>query len=404
MKKYKSKSKTKPKNNYNKKKGGKSFLNYIVGNVPGPLIPDNIKQNISLGKKDELLNEYELMQKNAETNFNRSKDENKEYNVEVDRNIERRYKFVRFILLPIIDYLTKFFKFLYDILKYLFRYVFKTGGSLYTEGKRFLASLGSIFTDKKGSLFTLIIFIIFVIILILIIFNFFNTNKSKRTDNTKNNLFKFDSSVRPQNVYNMLSEQVLNLIPEEYRYQFNGFRFTLNRVFGNDIISNDIDSINRENINTGRYDGIYHIKKENTNYVNSILEPKSAKFNININDYQNSDYFKLPKDLREKYFNTSSNIITIPPEYNNNLGKYIYKISNAYYGDDINNKIPQNDMPFEDVQINDINYLKIRNIPIEKNIFSEKDNINNDIFQQKLLIYKDNKYVYPEDYIQKKIN
>jgi len=415
MKKYKSNnnSKSKSKNKFNiNKKGGKSFLKNIVGEVPGPFISDNIKQNVSLGKKEELLNEYEIIKENALNNYNRSKEDNIEYNNETDKKYDRTIKYINVIWIPILIQIKEFLTSLKDFVLLYFNKSLEYGGKslsfIYIEVRNFSKGIIETLTEKKGTALTLIIFIIFMIILILLVFGFFNTNKNKRTDNlNQNDIFNFNNSIKQQNMFGMISEQALNLIPEEYRYQFNGFRNSLNKIFGNDIISNNIESINRETINKGRYDGIYHIKKDNENnrnHVESILQPKDVKFNININDYPNSDYFKLPKDLRENYFNTSSNIITIPPIYNNNSGKYIYKISNGYYGDDKDNKIKPELSPFEDIEINNMNYLKIRNIPLEKNIFSEKDNINTDIFKEKLLIYKDNKYIYPDEYIEKKIN
>jgi len=387
-----------------KKTGGNNLLKSVIGNIAGPIIVDNIKNVVELGKKKELLDEYKLKKDDAEKNYTRITDL---YNKEQISNDKGKYLswLKTTVTYPIYIYqIWNTFKSilsgLWELIKYSITLIKEFGGLL-LKG---LGKLIHILFDSQGALLSVLIFIIILVIIILAILGFFNNKENKFDYNKSYNSIKNNISLSKPSPYSLLGEQISNIVPEKYRLQFNNFRNSFNKLFGNDLIGTSINNQIRDTISNGRYDSIYHIKKnENETKIYLITQPNNIKLNIDINNYPDSDYFKLPEDLR-KIYNPKNNTITIPPSINNTNGKYIYKFENAYYGSNIENKVNINNSPFIDIQTNNENYYKANNIPIDDFIFSDKDNINPSILKEKMFSFENGKYVYPVDYINKKIN
>ena len=193
------------------------------------------------------------------------------------------------------------------------------------------------------------------------------------------------------------------MIPDKYRVQLTSLRNTFNRTIGNDTIGKSANNIIRETITTGRNDGIYHIKYDiNDDKTYSILKPSNLEFSVNSRDYPNIDLYKLPAKIQELY----NYGISIEPTEDEN-GKYVYIAENAKYKDyikdsSLNNKSVEYEInPFK----TDNNFLNIIKHPINSPgySFNINDNVNPEIFKEKLLNNKDNIYTYQEDYIKKKI-
>ena len=184
---------------------------------------------------------------------------------------------------------------------------------------------------------------------------------------------------------------------DRFNFSFNIFKNNFNKMLGNDVIGNSIDNQLRETINDGRWDGIYHVNKDkNENKIYSIVKPKPITLNIDINEYPDSDYFKLPKTIREQIYNNS--IITIPLWLNPATRHYSYKFKEAYYGDIKANRV---EFPlFVDVAEN---YHTANDISLDEFTFTEGDNINKDVLASKMIKKTSNTIEYPMDYINNKI-
>ena len=98
------------------------------------------------------------------------------------------------------------------------------------------------------------------------------------------------------------------------------------RISPEKLISKDRNKTNRETIEEGRNDSILHIKYKNNNAnTYSSLKPNDVEWKINIEDYPNSDFFKLPEKIQDLYKN--NNKIIIPTETEN--GRYVNKLQNV---------------------------------------------------------------------------
>jgi hypothetical protein len=137
-------------------------------------------------------------------------------------------------------------------------------------------------------------------------------------------------------------------VPERYQTNFTAFKNSFNKTLGNDLTANSRNKYNRENIgNKGRYDGIYHIKNDNRDNIFSTIKPGDIKWDLEINNYKNTDFFKLPSNIQDIYNKPEYTSVNIPVITEN--GTYIYKLdNNAYYGNNPAKKIKIENFPYTD--------------------------------------------------------
>ncbi len=51
------------------KKGGNTIISNIIGDKPGPFIPENIKNEMDLGNKEAIINKYKRLKDDAEIEY-----------------------------------------------------------------------------------------------------------------------------------------------------------------------------------------------------------------------------------------------------------------------------------------------------------------------------------------------
>jgi hypothetical protein len=135
-----------------------------------------------------------------------------------------------------------------------------------------------------------------------------------------------------------------SLLPNSYKMGFSSISNSLTYITtGKNQFDEYLDD--RDDINTGRSDNIFHvnitnigtianISKDNTY---SIIEPKDVILEFNENLYYNSDYNKINKNIKKEINYPIKCAIPIIP---NSLGKYSLNIDNIKYYDSNNALIP----------------------------------------------------------------
>lgn len=381
-------------------KGGESLLDKITGKVEGSLITDNIENAVSLKKKEELISEYKRRKEIAEKQALDTKlaydEREKNLQLEYDRNLKRNelnfkkndaaYKNIGSAIKwgsygagNLVMFLIKFIA---DLFITIFKYVAK-----------FIIAL----SKSNSPIIKTICLIIVIMIILMLIFSALGLAKpANKFDFKKPTSTDIFTDTNMPNMGDYMNMNFTDFSFNNFMSSFSIFKNYFSKMFGNDTIAYSIDNQLRETINVGRWDGIYHVKPNNDdNHVYSIIKPKDITFNVNINNYPGSDYFKLPKVIRNSIFDTTKNI-TIPNTFNK-TGRYSYHFSNAYID------VKENHVKYPLFVDDSENYHIINDVSIDDLIFTDSDNINKDVLVSKMFTYKDNKFVYPMDYINNKI-
>jgi len=423
--------------NKNKKKGGAAFISNIIGDKTGYFIPENIPVEVEQGNKEAILNKYRLKKEDAEKEYIKIKELKDDLEKKDTELADRNFKFIVNILGPflskLINYIGIIFNFLYKIgLKFA-----KLAYQAFIEFKNLLWSLKTIISDlihSRGIVILVVVIIIIVIVLVSLLFSGTLAQTNPIFKDATNKVISFKQDLAPESPYGILARQLQQIfpIPDEYLQQFNGFKNSFSKFFGKDNIKDDIDSEDRKTITTGRYDGILHIKKDNSssdNYIYSVVKPKPIIVSINMDNYKNSDYNKLPAAIKTKNYNIDNYNIYIPVKTTSI--KYSYDMENAYYTS--NTTIPTTGEPYKIKSINigtitpfitsNIVKSSVRNEETKENIaksintiyninqisiddkyvFSDKNNLSASILKTKLFDYKSGAYNYPMDYINGEI-
>jgi hypothetical protein len=133
-----------------------------------------------------------------------------------------------------------------------------------------------------------------------------------------------------------MQDKMSSMIPNSFKYKWSSFYNSASHMVTG---KNKYDSYlkERQEIDTGRCDDIFHINFINTTNdyqmerTYSIIAPKNVILKYNDNLYNDSDYNRIDSNIKElvqKYHSTC--IIPIKP--NENTGKYELKLnSNVYY-------------------------------------------------------------------------
>lgn len=410
------------------KKGGAAFISNIIGDKTGYFIPENIPIEVEKGNKEAILTKYRLKKEDALDEYNKIKELKDNLDKEDNYWYNRNLKFYATIIGP---FLSKLINYIGIIFNFLYKLLLKFGKLLsyiFSEFKNIIWSIKTIISDLIHSRGVIIVFIVFIIIIITIISLLFGGKFGQSNPIFKdatNKVISFKTDIAPESPYGLLTKQLQQIfpVPDEYLQQFNSFKNSFSKFFGKDNIKDDIDTENRKTITTGRYDGILHIKKDNENsdnYIYSIVKPKAILVSVNMDNYRNSDYNKLPTAIKnlEKY-NINNYKIYIP--VNSNNIKYFYDIEKSYYtnttsisstppinikGINIGNTTPFITSNLEGDSIKSVNTIyNINQIPIDdKYVFSDKNNLSASILKTKLFDYTSGSYNYPMDYINGEID
>lgn len=386
------------------KRGGASVLEKVPftnffknANKKGIYIADDIDYNLRQGKKKDLIKKYEDYLNEAKEDVIIAKDEDNRKNEyeriqnERDKNTleERKFRYEKI-------------KYIINIIKNIFVYIislflnilgkfgtfldkfFKTGSKIITN---IFSGLKNLFNIGGGVIIKTIFLIIFIIIIFFgINYILYKDKPSKQNDliSTDKDYSSFLINTKTPNFFDNLSNIFYNLIPDNYKFQFNFFKNKFNSMIGNDIY--EIFGRPRETIENGRNDGIYHIKKNNdNNNTYTTLKPKDIEISMSsITMNPNNDFNKLPEKIKDLY-PIDKNLI-IPIENHNNQWKY--NINNIKNKDDqitLHRKFVYINPFKETTTINEFKYNKIPAIVYN----DKKDKTIENMFK-----YQE-KYIYP---------
>lgn len=424
--------------NKNKKKGGAAFISNIIGDKTGYFIPENIPIEVEKGNKEAILNKYRLKKEDAEKEYLKIKELKDDLEKKDTEIAERNLKFLTTIVGP---FLSKLINYIGIIANFLYKLGLKFAKlvyQLFIEFKNLLWSLKTIISDlihSRGIVILVVIIVIIVIVLVSLLFSGKLGQSNPIFKNATDKVISFKENNAPESPYGILSRQIQQIfpIPDEYLQQFNGFKNSFSKFFGKDNIKDDIDSEDRKTITTGRYDGILHVKKDNDssdNYIYSIVKPKAVLVSINMNNYKNTDYNKLPTAIKTNKYNIDNYNIYIPVNTENI--KYSYDMQKAYYtsattlpptgtpeptiaGINMGNTTPfitsnivtssvRDEENKKDTSKSTNTVYNINQIPIDdKYVFSDKNNLSAGILKKKLFNYENGAYKYPMDYINEEI-
>ncbi len=338
------------------RKGGTSILEKVGFeniNKKGFYIADDIDYNIRQGKKKELIKKYEDNLNEAKRNVIKAKEEkdrnehDEELKIQKEKNSielkKHRAQQFQFFLASLGNFMYK----LYIIISGIISKIWDVLKSIFT-GIKNAAGVG------QGVIIKTIILILLIIVIFFVVnFAVYGDKAVDNIKNTGNKLVSTDKDYSGFLIKNStpdfmsnISNSFYNLVPDNYKLQFNFFKNKFNSVIGNDIYS--IVGSEREIITTGRNDGIYHIKKNNdSDNTYTTLKPKDITIPMSsIQQISNIDYHKLPENIKNIYPINDKSIV-IPVELNNN--KWIYNIEKIKYeGDNANikDKYPTYISPF----------------------------------------------------------
>lgn len=386
-----------------------NFINEYI-KVEGKYIPENIEQEVLSGRKTNLIDKYRRKKDIAEKQAIETKqaydERQKNLEIEEERNLQREI-FHDKKTSENIKNAAVGFNWLFKILKSgiyeLYKFIKEAFFGVSKGFSEFIITL-----SKSNSpvikLICLAIIILAVIGLLFAAFGYASPNKFDFKNSTSMDIF---TETKLPTMSSYISSGFTNIMPEKYRISFNSMYNNFQKAMGNDVIGNSIDNQLRETTNDGSWDDIYHLKKNNEDKrVYSIIKPKDIplNFDVNINDYPDIDYFKLPKYVREKIFDpNSSNLINIKPTVDPKTGRYTYKFKYGYYGTNVENIVDITKIPFIDDNTRNDYYIS-NSIPINDYTFTDSDNINPDILIKKMFTTEGVNIKYPMEYINNKIN
>jgi hypothetical protein len=210
-------------------------------------------------------------------------------------------------------------------------------------------SLKLAFNSGEGILFKIICFILVVFAIAFIIMGFKSGLPSfdfSTSNNITKSIFKSDNDYNYTNInqgfITKLSNQLYSLVPNDYKYKFNSLGNSLSYITtGKNQYEDFLEP--RDEIETGRNDGIFHFIENNPNFTHCLLEPKDIKINFDENYYNNIDYNNINSNLLDEINYPTSMIIpfTFNPA-NNVVSKYILDVNKQSYSNinkDVTNKI-----------------------------------------------------------------
>lgn len=386
------------------KRGGASilekapFINEV--NKKGIYIADDIDYNIRQGKKEDLIKKYENNLNEAKENVKRAKDE--KYRKIEDEKIENqrdkasiekqklRNNQIQFIFNSIGSIL----KFFINLCYKLFILLEKIFGRLFSVSKSLGTGFKNIGNIGNGVIIKTIILIL-IIIAIFFGFNYFvnkedPTTKINKLISTNKDYSSFLINTAKPDFFGKLSNSFLNLIPDKYKCQFNFFKNKFNSIIGSDIY--ELTGNPREEIKTGKNDGIYHIKINDDQYnTYTTLKPKNIKIPLSsLTSITNNDLNNLPNKIKELY--PINKDIIIPIELNTN-NVWEYNIDNIKYENDeksLKDNDPNYISPF--IKTNILNEFKFNKI--KARIFNNDDKSASSTLE-KMFNYDNDKYKYP---------
>jgi len=376
----------------------------------GSFIPENIKYEVKMGHDNSLLDEYKIRKENAEKEYDtilkRYQQEDDEINAEdAKRNLSRIY-FLR-VQIFIFNIIKSFFSSLNIIINKVILITTNFAKGLYLTINLAARSFFNVADLGKGAIIKTIILILIILFCIGGTIGFFSNpgNASKFDFNNSTNMDFYFKTKSPSFV-NTFSTTLMGFIPPQYQTNFTAFKNSFNKTLGNDLLANSRNKYNRENIgNKGRYDGIYHIKYDDNNKdrVYSSLKPGDIKWNLEINNYKNTDFYKLPANIQSIY-NTSNNTdLTIPAKIEN--GQYQYKLENsAYFGNDIKKTVNQTNFPYKDDTSSIYGSIfTLNNFDNNKNIFKDSDKDFGKNIKNSFDFDTNGNTKYPIEYIKSKL-
>ena len=288
-----------------------------------------------------------------------------------------------------------------NLINYIFK-IFKLSKDIITDllsgTRETFKTLIKSFNIGNGVIIKTIILIIIILILFFTISAIVYKTKGENPNEKINNLVSTDKNyssflinTSSPSFFGNLSNSFYNIIPDNYRFQFNFFKNKFNSIIGNDIY--EITGTPREIIDTGRNDGIYNIKNNDRDNTYTTLKPKDIKIDISsLSSNLSNDYNKLSSYLQINLFK-KNNIIVIPVISENNIWKY--DIDNIYYEETPDIKLKANLnylLPF--IKGNKVNEFKLNKIEAE--IFNDDDNSSKGL-EKKMFNFQYGIYIYPND-------
>ena len=310
----------------------------------GSFIPENLKYEVKMKQHQTLIDEYKIRKDDAEYNYNvldaKYKQMDKELNDE-DRKNQARSEYMLRVYNSIFNVIKSFLTAVFNVTQEGIKLIQSGIKALFLFAQLLFKTIREFFDIGKGVIPKTIVLILIILACIGATIGFFSSpgNASKFDFNNSTNMDFYFKTPKPS-FLSSFSQSLIGFVPEQYRYNFTAFKNSVNKSLGNDLISKDRNKTNRETIEEGRNDSILHIKYKNNNAnTYSSLKPNDVEWKINIEDYPNSDFFKLPEKIQDLYKN--NNKIIIPTETEN--GRYVNKLQNAYFGDDPKNKLFKSD-------------------------------------------------------------
>jgi hypothetical protein len=390
------------------KRGGTSILEKIPIfkniNKKGIYIADDIDYNIREGKKEDLIQKYRdnLNEAKKEVILAKESKERDEHDIKLENEKEKniielkkhRTNQIQFFIICIANVFNFIIKLFLKIGKYALIFLDKIWNILKNLGTGFknVAGIG------QGVIIKTIVLILIIIALFFGI-NYFLYGDKGITE-IGNKLVATDKDytdclikTTTPNFFDNISNSFYGFIPDKYKYQFNFFKNKLNSIVGNDIY--ELVGTEREKINTGRNDGIYHIKKnDDKNNTYTTLKPRDIEIPMSsIEQISNIDYNKLPTKIKELYpIDNKTYVIPVEKDDNN---RWKYDIEKIRYKDDlvpIKKKDNSYVLPF--INTSNVNEYKLNKI--RTNIYNDNDKSASTIYN-KMFNYSGSNYKYPSN-------
>lgn len=399
------------------KKGGKTFVEKLLGTtIEGPFIADDINYNIKKGRSVALKEEYKLRKELADEDYKIA--ENK-LNNEEDKNqkiADRDFKYkklnddnFKFKLQLFWNFLVTLGGAFVNIFSKFFNFVRETVSSVIIPGGKTIFDIfiniatviARLFDVGQGAIVKLIILLIIIGICIGIGFLLFSPSAGGTSINNvtdKTSLDVFVKMEQPSFLGNFTSSINL-LVPDSYKIQFTSFKNLINRAFGNDIVAKSINNKPREDIkDEGRYNGVTNVRIDDTSRIYSILQPKNKPWDINLNDYENIDFHKLPEEVKTDILKTKDNRDFVE-DWDNYKLKYNFEsktVTNMTNNGEVKRyryELDANNTPIK-TDNNLINNFTINEVKIDPITITNKD-IDRD--KAKLMFsFENGKFTYPQ--------
>jgi hypothetical protein len=354
----------------------------------GSFIPENIKYEVKMGHDNSLLDEYKIRKENANKEYDVIFAKYKQEQDEID-NQDKKNNLSRLYWLKVETFIFNIVKSIFSAISILltkfYKIITSLGSGFFVSFKLGIETFINICNLGKGAIIKTIILILIILFCIGATIGFFSNpnNASKFDYNNSTNMDFYFKTNRPS-FMSSFSNTLMGFVPERYQTNFTSFKNSFNKTLGNDLNANSRNKYNRENIgNKGRYDGIYHIKYDNNDKIYSTIKPGDIKWDLEINNYKNSDFFKLPSNIQAIYNTSNDTTVNIPVNVDKDTGKYSYKLdNNAYFGSNPTKKINANNFPYTDDTSSIYGNIFTLNNNTNVNIFKNNDkkfgeNINN---------------------------